>query len=444
MQPGSTADVRSSVFRAVGASTIGTIVEWYDFYIYGTAAALVLNKLFFPTLDPLAGILASYAAYAVGFLVRPVGGVIFGYYGDKYGRKPVLIATLMLMGLSTAAIGLLPTYDSIGIAAPILLILLRMLQGLGAGAEYSGAVLFAAEYSGTRRGFWASWPPAAVDGAIVLSAGVFALFSLLPSEQFLIWGWRIPFLLSLVAVGIGYFVRRKILETPEFTKVSAKARTARMPVWELIRTQPRTVVVAMGANVIMNIGYVYQVYVLTYMTKELGISQATALTSLIVAATCGAAASIVFGSLSDRIGRRKVMLFGALFTAAYAFPFFWLLQTRNPVVISVAMTVGLVVGLRTVFGVQPAFYAELFPVRFRFSGIAFARETTGAFIGGPLPLVATALVAAAGGASWPVAVLMIVLALTTALAVVMAPRPAAEAEAEAEEAGTAPARSAAL
>jgi MFS transporter, MHS family, shikimate and dehydroshikimate transport protein len=420
---------RGSVFRAVGASTIGTIVEWYDFYIYGTAAALVLNKLFFPSLDPVAGILASYAAYAIGFLVRPIGGLVFGYFGDKYGRKPVLIATLMLMGFSTAAIGLLPTYNSIGIAAPILLIVLRMLQGLGAGAEYSGAVLFAAEYSGTRRGFWASWPPAAVDAAIVLSAGVFALFSMLPSEQFLAWGWRIPFLLSLVAVGIGYFVRRRILETPEFTKVEAKARTARMPVWELIRTQPRAVVVAMGANVIMNVGYVYQVYVLTYMTKQLGVSQATALTSLVIAATCGAVASIVFGTISDRVGRRKVMLFGSLFTAAYAFPFFWLLQTRNPVVISIAMTVGLVVGLRTVFGVQPAFYAELFPVRFRFSGIALARETTGAFIGGPLPLVATALVAAAGGAFWPVAVLMVIMALTTALAIVMAPKAATEPDA---------------
>ena len=417
---------RSSVWQAVSASTIGTIVEWYDFYIYGTAAALVFSKLFFPTLDPLAGILASYAAYAVGFLVRPLGGVLFAYFGDKYGRKPVLIATLLLMGLSTAAIGLLPTYDSIGIAAPILLTLLRVFQGLGAGAEYSGAVLMSAEYSADRKGFWASFPPMAVDGAIVLSAGVFALFSLLPSDAFLAWGWRIPFLLSLVAVAIGYFVRRRILETPEFTSVAREARAATMPVWELIRTRPRAVLIAMGANVIMNVGYVYQVYVLSYMTKQLGVSQNTALISLVIAATCGGCASIFFGSLSDRIGRRRVMLFGSIFTALYAFPFFWLLETRNPVLIAVAMTIGLVVGLRTVFGVQPAFYAELFPVRFRFSGIALARETTGAFIGGPLPLLATWLVAEAGGASWPVAALMVLMALITAVSVAAAPAPIVE------------------
>jgi MFS transporter, MHS family, shikimate and dehydroshikimate transport protein len=412
-------------WQVVGASTIGTIVEWYDFYLYGTAAALVLNRVFFPNLDPLAGILASYATFAVGFLVRPFGGVIFGHFGDKYGRKPVLIATLLLMGFATAAIGMLPTYNSIGIAAPILLLLLRMLQGLGAGAEYSGAILFSAEYNSDRRGFFASWPAAATDFAIAVSAGVFALFKLMPDDQFLAWGWRIPFLLSLLAVAVGYFVRRRILETPEFTAVKEEARQTCVPALELITKHPRRVLIAMGVNVGPSVGYVFTVFALGYMTKQLGVPQGTALLALVIAALCGAVASILFGSLSDHIGRRGIMLTGSLFSAVYAFPFFWLLETRQPLLIVFAMVVGFSIGLRSVFGVQPAFYTELFETRLRFSGIALAREATGALIGGPLPFFATAAVAAAGG-WWPVAVLMIVLLLITALAVVMAPSPAVD------------------
>jgi MFS family permease len=417
---------RTTRWRVVGAGTIGTIVEWYDFYLYGTAAALVLNRVFFSNLDPLAGVLASYATFAVGFMVRPFGGVIFGHFGDKYGRKPILIATLLLMGFATAGIGLLPTYNSIGIVAPILLLSLRMMQGLGAGAEYSAAILFSAEYNRDRRGFFASWPPAASDFAIALSAGVFALFKLMPDDQFLAWGWRIPFLLSLVAVAVGYFVRRRILETPEFTAVKEKARQTRVPALELITQHPRRVLVAMGVNVGPSVGYVFTVFALGYLTKQLGVPQGTALLAVVIAALCGAVASILYGSLSDRIGRRGIMLFGSMFSAVYAFPFFWLLETRRPVLIVLAMAAGFAIGLRSVFGVQPAFYTELFETRLRFSGIAMARETTGALVGGPLPLVATAAVAAAGGAWWPVALLMIVLALITALSVIMAPAPAAD------------------
>jgi MFS family permease len=414
-------------WEAIGASTIGTVVEWYDFYLYGTAAALVLNKVFFPNYDPLVGILASYATFAVGYLVRPFGGVLFGHFGDKYGRKPVLIATLLLMGFGTAAIGLLPTYGAIGIAAPILLLLLRMLQGLGAGAEYAGAILFAAEYGSTRRGFFASWPPSATDLSIAISAGVFFLFSLMPEDQFIAWGWRIPFLLSLVAVGIGYFVRRRILETPEFTAVKDQARMTRAPAWELITKHPGRVLVAMGANVGPSVGYVYTVYALGFMTRQLGVPQTTALTALVIAAFCGSIACVLYGRLSDTIGRRPIMIAGSLFGALYAFPFFWLLETRNPVVIVLAMIVGFAVGLRAVFGVQPSFYTELFEVRLRYSGIALARETTGALIGGPLPLVATAAVAAVGGSWWPVAALMIVFNCVTVIAMLLAPAPALEA-----------------
>jgi MFS transporter, MHS family, shikimate and dehydroshikimate transport protein len=424
--------MRTTRWQVVGASTIGTIIEWYDMYLYAAAAALVLNRVFFPNLDPLTGILASYASFAVGFLVRPFGGMIFAHFGDKYGRKPVLVATLLLMGFATAAIGMLPAYNSIGIAAPILLLLLRMLQGLGAGAEYSGAILFSAEYNSDRRGFFASWPPAATNFAIALSAGVFALFKLMPDDQFLAWGWRIPFLLSLLAVAVGYFVRRRILETPSFTAVKEEARQTRVPALELITKHPRRVLVAMGVNVGASIGYVFTVFVLGYMTKQLGIPQGTALLALVIAALCGAVACVLFGNLSDHIGRRGIILAGSLFSAVYAFPFFCLVGTRQPLLIVFAMVVGFAIGLSPVFGVQPAFYTELFETRLRFSGIVLARETTGALIGGPLPFVTTAAVAAAGGAWWPVAVLMIVLVLITALAVVMAPAPAVDTTPEAD------------
>jgi len=413
----------TSLLQAVGASTIGTIIEWYDFYLYGTAAALVLNKIFFPNVDPLIGVLATYATFAVGYVVRPFGGVIFAHFGDKYGRKPVLIATLLLMGLSTAAIGVLPTYNAIGIAAPIILLVLRLLQGLGAGAEYSGAILFSAEYSTIRRGFFTSWPPSATDLAIAISAGVFALFALLPQDQFLAWGWRVPFLLSLLAVGVGYFVRRRILETPEFTTVKEAGKVLRVPAAELVRHHPRRVLVAMGVNVAPSIGYVYTVYAIGFMTRQLGVPQATALAALVIAAVCGSIASVAFGALSDWLGRRPIMMAGSWFTIACAFPFFWLLETRDPVLITLAMVVGFAIRLRSIFGVQPAFYTELFETRLRFSGIALAREVTGAVVGGQLPLVATAAVAAAGGAWWPVAVIMMVLGFATVVAVAWAPPP---------------------
>jgi MHS family shikimate/dehydroshikimate transporter-like MFS transporter len=249
----------------------------------------------------------------------------------------------------------------------------------------------------------------------------------MPEDQFVAWGWRVPFLLSLVAVGIGYFVRRRILETPEFSAVKDQARLTRAPAWELITNHPRRVLVAMGANIGPCVGYVYTVYTLGFMTRQLGVSQATALSALVIAAFCGSIACVLYGRLSDRIGRRTIMIGGSVFGALYAFPFFWLLETRNPIVIILAMVVGFAVGLRAVFGVQPSFYTELFEVRLRYSGIALARETTGALIGGPLPLVATAAVAAVGGAWWPVAALMVLCNCVTVLAMVLAPAPAAEA-----------------
>ena len=379
-------------------------------------------------------IVASLATYGVGYVARPVGAFVLGHYGDVYGRRAVLLVCLFLMGLSTMAVGLVPTYAQAGVWAPVLLVALRLIQGFAVAGEISGASSMILEHAPFgRRGYFASFTLQGVQAGQILAAAVFLPLSYaLSKEAFLSWGWRIPFLLSLLAVAVGYFVRRRILETPEFTAVREKARQTRVPALELITKHPRRVLVAMGVNVAPSIGYVFTVFALGYMTKELGIPQGTALLAVVIAALCGAVASILYGNLSDHIGRRSIMLWGSLFSAAYAFPFFWLLETRQPLVIIFAMVVGFSIGLRSVFGVQPAFYTELFETRLRFSGIALARETTGALVGGPLPLVTTAAVAAAGGAWWPVAVLMMVLALITTLSVVMAPAPAVDTAPEAD------------
>ncbi len=406
----------------IAASTIGTVVEWYDFILYATAAALIFNKLFFPQFDPVAGTIASFAAYAVGFLVRPIGGVLFGWMGDRIGRKPVLLITLLMMGIATSLIGLLPTYDSIGIWAPILLVALRIVQGFGAGAEYAGAVVMAAEATRTHRGFFASLPAAAVDVATVLSAGVFALFALMPNDAFLAWGWRIPFLLSFGVLALGVFIRRRVPETPEFVKLKEERRESRMPVVELLRTQPRAVLAAMGANIAPNFSYIFQTFTLAYATQQLGFPRETILTGVIVSSAVGAFTCVLFGSLSDRLGRRTVMVAGAAFTALYVLVYFRILGAGTPFTAVIAMVVGHAIGARSMFGVQPAFYADMFPPRVRYSAIAFAREVTGALVLGPLPLLATAMLGWWNGAVWPVAALACGLSLLTLVAILWAPR----------------------
>jgi MHS family shikimate/dehydroshikimate transporter-like MFS transporter len=406
----------------LAASTVGTIVEWYDFLLYATAAALIFNKLFFPTFDPVAGTMASFSAYAVGFLVRPIGGIVFGWMGDRVGRKPVLLFTLILMGIATSLIGLLPTYEQIGVWAPILLVVLRILQGFGAGAEYAGAIVMVAEATTARRGFYASLPAAAVDLSTVVATGVFALFALMPNDEFMAWGWRIPFLLSFGVLALGVYIRRRVPESPEFLRLKETHRDARMPVIELLRTQPRAVLAAMGANLGPNLSYVFQTFTLAYATAQLGFPRETILTGVIVSSTIGAIACVVFGSLSDRVGRKPVMIAGAAFTALYSLVYFHILGAGTPGIVILAMVVGHALGARSMFGVQPAFYCDLFPARVRYSAIAFAREVTGALILGPLPLVATALLGWSGGQVWPIVALTCGLSLVTLVCVWWAPQ----------------------
>jgi MHS family shikimate/dehydroshikimate transporter-like MFS transporter len=403
------ADASTPPMRAVLASMFGTVVEWYDFSVYGAASALVFGKIFFPNVDAMAGLLASYGAFAVGFLIRPIGGVFFSYFGDRYGRKPVLVATLLTMGISTTAIGFLPTYASVGVWAPILLVALRMVQGFGAGGEFAGAILFASEYAPPgRRGLFGSFAPASVMISLLLSALIFRIFSSLPAEQFLSWGWRVPFLLSIVAVITGYFIRQRVGETPEFLAIRAQASKLRMPIVDIVRGYPKLVLLAMGVNVIQVMGYVHVVFATSYMNTNLGTPAITTLViQMMTFVACGVAC-IAGGALSDVVGRKPVLIGASIASALYAFPMFWLLDTRSPVL----MAIGMVLGAFTLFpffGTQSAFYTETFDTRFRYSGITLARELTYAIFGGPLPFLATTFVIQAGGKGWPVSVIMVVM-----------------------------------
>jgi metabolite-proton symporter len=408
--------------RVILASTIGSALEWYDFFLYGTAAALVFGEAFFPKYDPLVATLLSFASFGVGFFARPFGGLFFGYLGDRYGRKPVLIATLLLVGIGTMLIGCLPTYAMIGVWAPIGLVALRLLQGFGAGAEYGGAVILLVEYAPpARRGLWGSCAPLGVSVGNLLAAGAFAAVSTLPREQFMAWGWRVPFLLSIVLVLVGLYIRYRVMETPVFRDAVARQApdaARENPVWASIRRQPRNFFVLLGARMAENgLGYLFPVFGLAYVTATLGVDKSTALSALMVAYFIELITIPAFSALSDRIGRRPVYLFGALSGIALAFPFFWLVGTREFIFITAAFVLARAIVIAAMFGPQAAYFAELFPPKRRYSGFAFARELGSIVSGGPAPFVATALVAWAGGAWWPVALYIVLLSGITAFAV---------------------------
>jgi metabolite-proton symporter len=387
-----------SIRTVILASFIGTTIEWYDFFLYGTAAALVFNRLFFPTLSPLAGTLSAYASFAVGFVARPVGGALFGHFGDRLGRKRMLVWSLLIMGIATACMGVLPTYGVIGVWAPVLLVLLRFAQGIGVGGEWGGAVLMAVEHSGTgRRGLHGSWPQMGVPAGLLLSTGVFAyVTSAMSTDEFLAWGWRVPFLLSTLLIAVGLFVRLKLLETPAFTQLKATGGTARAPLVDVFRAHPREIVVGMGMRFAQNVlFYIFTVFVLSYGEKSLGYSRQTMLGGVAVAATVGLFSNPLFGALSDRIGRRPVYLAGALISLLYAFPFFWLLQ-RGAAFVPLAIVLGLNVGQDMMYGPQAAYFAELFDARVRYTGASLVYQLTSVFSGGLAPLVATWLLARYG------------------------------------------------
>jgi MFS transporter, MHS family, shikimate and dehydroshikimate transport protein len=402
------------------ASLVGTTIEWYDFFLYGTAAALVFNRLYFPTFDPLAGTLAAFGTYAVGFIARPIGGIIIGHYGDRIGRKSMLVLTLTIMGVATFAIGLLPTYDQIGPWAAVCLVALRLAQGFGVGGEWGGAVLMAVEHApANARGFYGSLPQMGVPAGLLVSTAVFAQFARLPQDQFLSWGWRVPFLVSIALVGVGLVIRLRILETPLFLRMKETRSETRRPVVEVLRNHRKEVLVAMGLRLAENGAfYIYTVFVLVYGTQRAGLSRQTLLNGILIGAAAALAAIPFCGSLSDRFGRRPVYLFGACVTALFAYPLFWLLDTGSAPLVWLALFVALVFAHSPMYGPQAAFLSELFGTRVRYSGASLGSQLASVIAGGLSPFIATALLPYGRGA---LASYVIAMALVTIVTVIVAP-----------------------
>lgn len=381
---------RTQLRRAVLASAVGTSIEWYDFYLYGSAAALVFPQKFFPAADPYTGMILAFSTNFVGFASRPVGAAIFGHYGDRIGRKASLIATLLLMGIATAAIGLVPDYAHIGIWSPICLTFGRMLQGIGVGGEWGGSVLLAAEWGSKKhRGFVASWPHIGAPMGLVLANGALALSSAWTSEaSFVEWGWRIPFLFSLVLIAIGFYIRIGVTETPSFQKLRAEGQVLKAPVAETIRNHWKTVLAAMFLRTSQQTAFfIFTNYVLIYCTQALGLARGGILTSVSLAAMFSCFTIPLFGWLSDRIGRRQVTAIGCALMLVFPFLWFGLLNTKSAALIFVAMLIALPVHDMQ-YGPQAAFIAESFPSRVRYTGSSLGYQLSSITAGGPAPLVA--------------------------------------------------------
>ncbi|NKQ26297.1 MFS transporter [Streptomyces galbus] len=445
--------------RIVAASLIGTTIEWYDFFLYGSAAALVFNKLFFPGSDPLVGTLLSFLTYAVGFAARPLGALVFGHYGDRLGRKKLLVLSLLLMGGATFAIGLLPTHASVGTAAPVLLTLLRLVQGFALGGEWGGAVLLVSEHGDARRrGFWASWPQTGAPAGQLLATGVLSLLTaVLSDDAFTSWGWRVPFLLSGVLVLVGLWIRLSVDESPVFRQALAAAEARRaargadtaekLPLVAVLRHHWRDVLVAMGARMAENISYyVITAFILVYATTSADVSKQTALNAVLIASAVHFAVIPAWGALSDRVGRRPVYLFGAAGIGLWMFPFFRLVDTASFGNLVLAVTVGLVLH-GAMYAPQAAFFSEMFGTRMRYSGASMGAQFASVAAGAPAPLIATALLSDYDS-SMPIALYVIAAALLTLLAVGVAKETrhrdladvdASAAEEEAEATGEAPA-----
>ncbi len=390
--------------RAVLASTVGTTIEWYDFFLYGTAAALVFPDLFFPNSNAFTGVLLSFGTQFVGFAARPVGAAIFGHYGDRIGRKATLITTLMLMGIATFLIGLLPTYASIGIAAPILLTLLRVIQGVGVGGEWGGSVLLSMEWGHQkRRGFFASWPQLGVPLGLLCSTGMVKLMESTAGDSFDRWGWRIPFLVSIVLIGIGLYVRLRVLESPEFSAVRKREAVVKLPVLEVIRTQPMEIITSAFVRMSEQAPfYLFITFVLTYGTKHLELERGDLLNYTLVAAAIGLVSVPLFGYLSDLIGRRLMYGIGIVCTALYAFPYFGLLDTETAGLVLLAIVLSLLFHDMQ-YGPQAALIAEGFGTNLRYSGAGLGYQLASVIAGGPAPLIAAKILEetdSSTGISW--------------------------------------------
>ncbi len=415
----------NSLPRIVVASLIGTTIEWYDFFLYGSAAALVFNKLFFPGSDPLVGTLLSFLTYAVGFVARPVGALVFGHFGDRVGRKRLLVVSLVMMGGATCAIGVLPTHAAVGSLAPVLLTLLRLVQGFALGGEWGGAVLLVSEHGDARRrGFWAAWPQTGAPAGQLLATGVLSALTASTSQSaFLSWGWRVPFLLSGLLVIVGLWIRLSVDESPVFKAALARAASGepeKPPLVAVLRDHWRDVLVAMGARMAENISYyVITAFILVYATEQTQLPKQSALDAVLIGSAVHFAAIPAWGALSDRIGRRPVYLMGAAGIGIWAFPFFALADSGSFGGLVTAVTVGLVLH-GGMYAPQAAFFSEMFATRMRYSGASIGAQFASVAAGAPAPLIATALLAEYDSGT-PVALYVIAAAVVTLVAVGLAP-----------------------
>ncbi|GAA0927645.1 MFS transporter [Pseudonocardia zijingensis] len=399
MHPAPPAPVPNSTRKVALATLIGTSIEWYDFFVYGAAAALVFGKLFFPDASPLTGTLLALSTFGVGFIARPIGGIVFAHYGDKIGRKSMLVLSVLLMGGGTFLVGLLPTADSIGVAAPIILVILRIAQGIGIGGEWGAAAVMAVEHAPPhRRGFFGSWPQVGVPaGMLTANLAILMMSGSMSEEAFLAWGWRIPFLASIVLVVVGIVIRLKIQESPVFEEAKAAGKIERLPVLAVLRTQPKNVLRAAGLRFAENSTfYIHTTFVLTYGTT-LGMQRNHLLLAVIVSSAIGLFSLPFYGWACDRFGRRPVVLWGSFVLLAMSWPYFWALDTQSVPLIILATVVAVNVGNSAVYGPQPAYFSELFEPQVRYSGASIGAQAASVFAGGLAPVIATALFSATGG-----------------------------------------------
>ncbi|HLU56068.1 MAG TPA: MFS transporter [Pseudonocardia sp.] len=410
--------------RVALATLIGTSIEWYDFFIYGAAAALVFGKLFFPSASPLTGTLLALSTFGVGFVARPLGGVVFAHFGDRIGRKSMLVLSVLLMGGGTFAVGLLPSAETIGAAAPILLVLLRIVQGIGIGGEWGAAAVMAVEHAPPhRRGFFGSWPQVGVPaGMLTANLAMLVMSRSMPEEAFLSWGWRLPFLASIVLVVVGIVIRLKVHESPVFEAARAAGRIERLPVLAVLRRQPVNVLRAAGLRFAENSTfYIHTTFVLTYGTT-LGMERDQLLLAVIVSSAVGLISLPFYGWASDKFGRRPVVLWGSLVLLAMSWPYFWAIETRSLPLIVLATVVAVNVGNSGVYGPQPAYFSELFEPEVRYSGASIGAQAASVFAGGLAPVIATALFSATGGYHL-IALYMSAMVMITIVTALLSPDP---------------------